>query len=276
MIEVSGLSSSIRNVRILDGLTFAVRPGEFVALVGPNGAGKTTLLKHLNGLLKPSSGTVSVTGRDTRKTKTSELARRVGFLFQNPDQQILCPTVREELSFGLRHCGIPSDEWASRVEAASGLMDLADSLDADPLMLPRSRRQRVAFASVLATGPDVLVLDEPTSAQDEAETRRIMETARGLVSGGKSVILVSHDMDLVAEYATRVLLLVDGRLEADCSPGELFCREDLLARANLVSPGLYRLASALGVTGCPGATGATLTVDSLADIIESRAAKEGQ
>jgi energy-coupling factor transport system ATP-binding protein len=265
MIEVSGISTSLKKNRILNDISFKVRPGEFVALVGPNGAGKTTLLKHLNGLLKPDSGSVTVCGRDTRKSKTSELARLVGFLFQNPDQQILCQTVRDEISFGLKYCGIPHDEWEDRIRESASLVALGDKLDADPLLLTRSRRQRVALASVLATEPSVLVLDEPTSAQDESETIRIMEVAEAYVARGNTVILVSHDMDLVARYAKRILLLVKGKIEADCTPAEFFTQKELLVRAHLVEPGVFALASALGYPEASIAE--SLTVEALADFV---------
>lgn len=290
MIGIENLLASIRKAEILSGISARVGAGEFVALVGPNGAGKTTLLKHLNGLLKPTAGTVTVGGADTKRTKTSELARRVGFLFQNPDQQILCASVREEISFGLKHCGVPKDEWDARIASATALTGLSDKLDADPLLLTRSRRQRVALASVLATKPDILVLDEPTSAQDDAETRRVMEIALGLTRERKTVILVSHDMELVARYATRVLVLVGGRLVADCAPDSLFADAQLLKKAALTKPGLYRLADALDfpvgenrAVGGYRAEGAVmagddarLSIAALADFVESgRASRDG-
>lgn len=274
MIRVERLSASVRKTPILRDLSFSVKPGEFVALVGPNGAGKTTLLKHLNGLMKPTAGNVSVCGLDTRRARTSELARRVGFLFQNPDQQILCATVREEIAFGLRHCGIPRAEWDARIAEAAARADLSAKLDADPLMLTRSRRQRVALASVLATDPEVLVLDEPTSAQDEAETTRVMELARELARRGKAIVLVSHDMDLVARYADRALVLVSGKLEANCSPAELFADGDLLSRAMLSAPPIVRLASSLGLDLPVSGGDRAILIRSLADQIAALARRE--
>jgi len=274
MIEVSGISTSLKKTRILNDISFKVHPGEFIALVGPNGAGKTTLLKHFNGLLKPDSGSVTVCGRDTSKSKTSELARLVGFLFQNPDQQILCQTVHDEIAFGLKYCGIPHAEWEDRIKQSAALVGLGEKLDADPLLLTRSRRQRVALASVLATEPAILVLDEPTSAQDESETIRIMEVAEAYVARGNTVFLVSHDMDLVARYAKRILLLIQGRIEADCSPAEFFAKRELLARAHLVEPGIFSLASALGYPKASIAE--SLTIDALADFICASDKKDGK
>lgn len=273
MIRLTNVSTSMRRTEILHDISFSARAGEFVALVGPNGAGKTTLLKHLNGLVKPTTGTVSVCGIDTRRAKTSALARHVGFLFQNPDQQILCPSVREELRFGLRHCGVPKETWDARIEEAARLTDLSSKLDSDPLMLTRSRRQRVALASVLATDPEILVLDEPTSAQDERETERIMGIARELRGRGKTIILVSHDMELVSRYADRVLVLIDGRIALDGSPGEAFSNEGLLARAHLSMPGLYRASKALNleIPECAAADPVALMADSIERLIRKEA-----
>ncbi len=264
MIRITNLFAAIRKTEILHDISVNIEKGEFVALVGPNGAGKTTFLKHLNGLLKPISGTVEIAGASTKKAKTSELARRVGFLFQNPDQQILCQTVREEIAFGLKHCGVPKAEWEARIAEAAALTGLEEKLDADPLLLTRSRRQRVALASVLATKPEILVLDEPTSAQDEAETTRIMDIARSLAAGGTTVILVSHDMELVSKYASRALVLIGGKIVADRTPAELFADEAILSRAALSCPGLHRLSRAFGFD----ATRADVSVEALADHIE--------
>jgi len=274
MIRLTGVSATIRKAKILHDVSFSVRAGEFVALVGPNGAGKTTLLKHLNGLLKPTAGTVTVCGIDTRRAKTSALARHVGFLFQNPDQQILCPTVREELRFGLRHCGIPKETWDERIESAARATDLSAKLESDPLMLTRSRRQRVALASVLATDPEILVLDEPTSAQDERETERIMRIARGLCGRGKTIILVSHDMELVSKYADRVIVLIDGRIALDGRADQAFSNGDLLARAHLSMPGLYRVANALNLGIPERVSGDIDPVTLLADKIDRMIRKE--
>lgn len=269
-IDIQGLSARIRKTQILSDLSFKAGSGEFIALVGPNGAGKTTLLKHLNGLLKPSQGRVLVGGLDTRRAKTSLLARKVGFLFQNPDRQILCSTVKAEIEFGLKHCGIKAEEWPSRIASACAMVGLAAETSADPLMLPRNQRQRLALASVVATDPDILVLDEPTSAQDERETLRVMDLAKGLCKKGKLVILVSHDMEIVSRYASRVLALIDGRLSFDGAPEALFSDSGLLAKARLLMPGLTRLSLALGIGAPPRGQ---LNLDHIADTLEQRVAE---
>jgi len=247
MIQVRELVARAGAFEILKGIDLDIVPGEFVALLGPNGAGKTTLIKHFNGLRVPSAGSVVVDGMDTRRVKTSRLARSVGFLFQNPDHQIISNRVDDEIAFGLKQTGIPEAERGERVREAAATLGLAELLDADPFTLSRAFRQRVALASVLALRPKVLVLDEPTSSQDERGSTMIMEVARELNAGGTTVILVSHDMELVARYARRALVLVDGRLVADRSVHALFRDTQLLNAAGLSMPGAYRLAAALGI-----------------------------
>jgi energy-coupling factor transport system ATP-binding protein len=247
MIKIENLHYSAWKTEILRGIGLSVRAGEFIALVGPNGAGKTTLLRHINGLRKPASGTVRVNGLDTRKARTSELARTVGFLFQNPDHQIISNRVRDEIRFGLKHTGVAHAQRDERVLEAAASVGLEELLDSDPFTLPRPLRQRVALASVLALRPRILVLDEPTSAQDENGALMIMNIARTLNIQGVTVILVSHDMELVARYARRAVALGDGRVGFDGSPHELFSADEPRELAGLTTPGAYRMTGALGL-----------------------------
>lgn len=264
MIEIRNLTARVRKAELLHDISCTIDDGQLVALLGPNGAGKTTLLKHLNGLMKPSSGSVLINGMDTRKTKTSVLAREVGFLFQNPDRQILCSTVYDELCFGLKHCDVAKTEWEERIQHAAADCSLSALLQEDPILLPRSLRQRVALASVLAVQTGILVLDEPTSAQDEKETQRLMKLVMQLVEKGRTVVLVSHDMELVARYADRVLVLIEGTLHADCPVGQFFNNTSLLEQASLKVPGLYRLASKLNLEPF---SGKGFNASALADMI---------
>ncbi len=247
MIHIEGLVARAGAFEILKGIDLDIESGEFVALLGPNGAGKTTLIKHFNGLRVPSAGSVMVDGMDTRRVKTSRLARSVGFLFQNPDHQIISNRIDDEIAFGLKQTGIPEPERGERVREAAAILGLEGLLDADPFTLSRALRQRVALASVLALRPKVLVLDEPTSSQDERGATMVMEIARELNAGGTTVIFVSHDMELVARYARRALVLVDGRILADRSVHALFRDTQPLNAAGLSMPGAYRLAATLGI-----------------------------
>lgn len=252
IIKISGLRCRVGRVELLKGIDLSVQTGEFLALVGPNGAGKTTLLRHINGLHRPSAGSVTVNGQDTRHARTSELARAVGFLFQNPDHQIISNHLKDEIRFGLKHTGVPHPQWEERIHEAAESVELSHLLDSDPFTLSRSMRQRVALASVLALRPRILVLDEPTSAQDERSATRIMETALRLNGSGVTVILVCHDMELVSSYATRAVVLMEGKIVSDSPVHDLFRNDNTMERAGLSKPGAYRISDALGLKIDPG------------------------
>jgi len=228
----------------ISNITFAVRPGEFVALIGANGAGKSTASKMVNGLLRPSAGTVRVFGTDTAGVKISALARHVGYLFQNPDRQICQQTVGGEIRFGLQVLGFEPSEIDARTARACETFDL--DVAANPFALSRGERQRVALASVLAVAPEILVLDEPTTGLDARESRAVMEYIAGLNREGRTtVIMVSHDMDAVAAYASRALVLADGELVADAPVDHVLRDTEVMRRASLVPPQIHELSARL-------------------------------
>lgn len=229
---------SIRNI------TFAVRPGEFVALIGANGAGKSTASKMVNGLLRPGAGTVRVFGADTAGLRTSALARHVGYLFQNPDRQICQQTVGGEIRFGLQVLGFDHAEIEQRTARACETFGL--DAGANPFALSRGERQRVALASVLAVAPEILVLDEPTTGLDARESLAVMEHIARLNRDGRTtVIMVSHDMDAVATYASRALVLADGQLVADAPVDHVLRDPAVMHRASLVPPQIHELSARL-------------------------------
>ena len=214
MIDFQNVSFSYSSGASLRDVSFHIGRGEFVALVGENGAGKSTLSKLVNGLLKPLQGSVTVKGLDTRTTRTSEYARFLGFLFQNPDRQICCGTVAEELKFGLGLLGISQEEQEKR--CARLLEEFGFSGSQDPFSLSRGERQRLALAGLLAVEPEVLILDEPTTGMDYRECMQLMERVRELNrEQGATVLMVCHDMEVVRDFARRVLVLSGGRLLAD-------------------------------------------------------------
>lgn len=227
---------------ILNCLNFSIKKGEFVAIIGQNGAGKTTLLKQFNGLLKPAVGRVLVNGLDVSKTKTSELAKHIGFLFQNPDHQIFCPTVYEEIAFGLKNTGRGREEIDKLVRKAAEKVGLESSLAIEPFTLSKGQRQRVALASVLAMETDVLVLDEPTTGQDYREGIEIMELVADLNRQGKTIIMVTHDMELVARYAQRTVILKAGTVIEDGLVHSVLCSTEKLSASYLDSTQIYLLA----------------------------------
>jgi len=232
--------------RALRGVDLRIWAGEFLAVLGPNGSGKTTLARHLNGLLRPTAGRVLVRGRDTREATTAELAATVGYLFQDPNHQLVSRTVREEIAVGPRARGLPEAEARARAEEVMERLGLASIAQEHPLHLTLADKQRVAIASVVALDPAALVLDEPTTALDARETEGLLALLRDLRSEGRTVVLITHDMELVVE-ADRCLVLAEGRVVFDGPPRALFADDGLLGRASLEPPQVARLARILGV-----------------------------
>ncbi len=233
----------------LNGVSLRIGAGEFLALIGPNGSGKTTLAKHCNGLLRPESGRVLVAGQDTRATQVGQLARTVGYAFQNPDHQLFLPSVAEELAYGPRNLGLRGPELRARVEEALERFGLAELRNRHPTLLGRGLRQLVAIAAVYALSPRLLILDEPTCGLDGQATGRLMATLEELVAEGRSVLLITHDLRLVAEHARRVVLVHEGRILGDGPPREILTDEALLARAGMVPPTIARLSRDLSRYG---------------------------
>jgi energy-coupling factor transport system ATP-binding protein len=230
----------------LKDINLHVNPGEMVAVIGQNGAGKSTLLRQLNGLSKPTRGTVTVAGLDTKTATVSEMAKHIGYLFQNPDHQIFCQTVSEEIQFGMKNFGVPEDEMNKRTEEIAELLDLSGKLASHPFTLSRGERQRTALAGVLAVRPKVLVLDEPTTGQDYRECIKIMDIVADINAKGTTVLMVSHDMEVVCDYARRIILMLDGKIIADGKAADILRRKDELAGTGLKPPQIIELALTLG------------------------------
>ena len=200
MIEFKNVSASYDGeLAVLNDVSFTVNNGDFVAFVGTNGAGKSTTMRLVNGLLKPTSGEVLIDGVPTTSLKTSELARRIGFLFQNPDRQICCNTVREELMFGFKALGEEGSEAEARVDAM--IERFGFDADAEPYLLNRGTRQLLALASIIVLAPPTIILDEPTTGLDFRECVKVMDVVRELNENGTTVIMVCHDMEVVGDFA---------------------------------------------------------------------------
>ena len=235
MIEFKDVHASYdAALPILKGVSFAVERGEFVAFVGTNGAGKSTTMRLVNGLLKPDSGQVLVDGVPTTELKTSELARTVGFLLQNPDRQICCNTVREELLFGFKALGMEGPEADARVDAL--IEDFGFDPNEDPFLMNRGARQLLALASIVVLAPPVVVLDEPTTGLDYRECVKVMDIVGRMHEGGATVIMVCHDMEVVADYAERCIVMSDGAVVDDGPTFEVLRNRATLERASLVPP----------------------------------------
>ena len=224
-------------------MCFEVRAGEYVGVVGPNGGGKSTLVRLLNGLLIPSSGAVRIADRDPA-AEPFEVRRKVGVLFQNPENGLVAPFVEDDVAFGLENLGVPREEMRERVDHALRATGLAGYERREPHTLSGGEKQRVALAGLLAVEPGVLVLDEPTSMLDAAGRREVLERLERLRKV-KTVVHVTHHLEELLD-ADRVLILNGGRLMADVSPQRLFSEADLMRENRLVPPPLLRLSSELG------------------------------
>ncbi|MCR8907818.1 energy-coupling factor transporter ATPase [Thermophilibacter sp. ET337] len=246
-------------------LSFDARPGEIVGVVGQNGAGKTTLTKLLNGLLKPASGEVLVAGLDTRDTPTSRLAAHVSTLFQNPDRQLCKDTVLDEVAFGLELTGVGAGEARERARSVAERFGLP--LDAAPFSLSRGQRQMVALASVVVMEPEVVLLDEPTSGLDYRECMTVMETVREMAEKGCAVVMVCHDMEVVSDFAERVIVMADGRILGQGPADQVFADAGLMARADVEAPQVVRLAAELARDVSPAFAGASQVSD-IVDTVE--------
>jgi energy-coupling factor transport system ATP-binding protein len=245
--------TALRNVSL------RICEGEFVAVMGRNASGKTTLVKHINGLLKPTKGKVVVTGIDTRKATIAQLSRKVGFIFQNPNDHIFADTVEDEIAFILKNRGLGHDEVAERVDEILRMFALVGFRKRYPRSLSGGERQRVAMASILVARPEILILDEPTRGMEYRLKSELMRFLNSYRERGNTVVLVTHDVETVAEYADRVILLSEGRIVVDGN------KRDVLSRALFFSPQINRLVQAFEKYGVPNNI---LTVDEALKILK--------
>ena len=237
MITVKDVYFTYPNdVEALKGVSLTIHDGEFVAIMGQNGAGKTTLVKQFNGLLKPTQGEVSVDGTSTRDTSVARLARDVGFVFQNADNQLFCETVEDEVAFALRNFGFKEATLEKRVTWALNLLGLTEYQKTSPFMLSGGERKRVALASVLAWDPKVVVMDEPTIGQDYEQKEKLRQFIVQLNSQGKTVVVVTHDVEFVAECNPRIILMAEGKIIADGVGKAVLTNLENLNQASIVPP----------------------------------------
>lgn len=234
--------------------------GESAAIIGQNGAGKTTTVKLMNGLLLPSKGEVIVDGQRTSDSTTAKIARKVGYVFQNPDDQIFQDTIYNEIAYGPLKAKCSREEVKRRVEKAAALCGLTEHLEEHPYNLPYSKRKFVTIAAVIAMDTKVIILDEPTAGQDRWSTELLGRIIDQLVKENKTVITITHDMEFVASQFKRVIVMADKRKQTEDEPGNIFWNEELLKLSHLKQPYICQLARLLGY-------GDVLTID---DLLERR------
>ncbi len=227
----------------LKNIDLTIKNGEFVAIIGQNGSGKTTLIKNMNGLHKPTKGSVIVGGEHIKNQLVSDMAHYVGYVFQNPSHQIFSDTVEDELAFGPRNLGwddVIVEELVTRALNEVGLTQWRKTM---PFMLGRGQMQSLAIASILSMDPRVLIIDEPTTGLDWRECIRVMELVKKLNENGRTIIMTTHNMNLVSLYAKRVVVLRHGEKILDGTTEEVFRETEILKSAYIKPPQVYRLLS---------------------------------
>ena len=255
IIEVENLSYIYPDgTKALRGIELKINDGDFVAIIGPNGSGKTTLVKHFNGLLKSTEGKVTVSKYDASKTSLNELAKHIGYCFQNPDHQLFCTTVNEEIAFGLKNLRLPANEIEERVKKVLKIVGLEKYKDMHPFFLGKGLRQRLAVAAVLAMESEIIVVDEPTTGQDYEMCKEIMILLDKLNKMGKTIIIITHDMKLVSKYCKRAIVMVEGKVIADDDPKNIFSDSDIMKSAQIEPPQIVKFSLLLSPSTTPALT----------------------
>lgn len=247
LVEVKNVSFTYPNGFVaVDGISFKVEKGENIAIVGQNGAGKTTTVKMLNGLTKPTSGDILVDGKNTREYTTAQIARTVGYVFQNPDDQIFNNSVYKEIEYGLKRMKLSKEERERRIADAAALTGMDRYLDQNPYDLPLSVRKFVTIASVIAADCEVMIFDEPTAGQDLAGLERLSHLIKELTARGKALITITHDMEFVAENFERLIIMCNKKIVADGRTEEVFYYKDIMNDAKLKQPCVVEISDRIG------------------------------
>ena len=267
VLSFQNVSFSYNETANVKNLNVNIHKGDFTAIIGSNGAGKSTFSKLCNGLLKPSAGDVLVLDKNTKKEKVSNLAKHIGFLFQNPDRQICCGTVREEIAFSLRNNKVPEAEIKTRVE--NTIKEFGFNGDTEPFNMSRGQRQRLCLACLIALNPEILILDEPTTGLDYRECMEVMEKIRQLNENGTTVIMVCHDMEVVLDFAKKIIVMNRGEILGEGPTRKVLSDDTLLNKARLLPPQIAQVAKLLG----PGFEGIFTDDELIARIKETKEAK---
>lgn len=224
------------NVTAINDVSLTINKGEIVGIIGQNGSGKTTLVKHFIGLLKPTKGKVYIDGQDTKPLKVQQLAAKVGYVYQNPNHQLFARSVQDELEFGPRNLGFSEEEIAERAEQAVEFFHLEDLREMHPYRISFPLRKLVGMASIYTMKPEVFILDEPTTGQDNITTQTVYRLIKRLNEEGATVLCVSHDMILLSEVVERLLVLRDAKLIMDGTPREVFSNHEIMSSTHLTPP----------------------------------------
>lgn len=244
VLEFKDVCFSYNETANVKNLNVKIEKGDFTAIIGSNGAGKSTFSKLCNGLLQPSHGDVFVLGENTQRKKVSALAKHIGFLFQNPDRQICCNTVEEEIAFSLKNNGLSNEEIKKKVETTVREFEFDPKVE--PYNMSRGQRQRLCLACLIALNPEILILDEPTTGLDYRECMEVMNRIRQLNENGTTVIMVCHDMEVVLDFAKSVIVMNRGEILAQGETRTILSDNELLEKARLLQPQIAATCTILG------------------------------
>jgi energy-coupling factor transport system ATP-binding protein len=258
------------NVNALEDVSIRLNRGEFVGIIGQNGAGKTTLVKNIIGLLKPSSGKVLIDDKVTADEMVEEMAQNIGLVLQNPDAQLFAMSVEEEVAFGPTNMGFSEEEITKQVDLAISATGMDEFREVYPFNLSFGDRRKLSVAAVVSMNPDILIFDEPTTGQDFKGRRELADIARNLNERGRTVMMITHDMDLIAEYTRRLIVMGNGRVLLDGPTEEVFQQVDILAETFIEPPQVTQLAQSLASFGVPGEI---LVVNELCQLLKKEVGK---
>lgn len=266
LLQVKNLCFSYDEKPVLQQINVTICRGERIAVMGSNGAGKSTFFLNLNGVLQPDSGEILLEGKTLKKKDFKELHRRVGFVFQDADSQIIASNVKAEISFGPMNLGLSKEEVRNRVAAAIEYMGLSRLADRAPQYLSGGEKKRVSIADILAMETEVLIFDEPMAALDPVNTQNVESILKRLHGDGKTLLIATHDVDFAYRYADRILVFSEGGIIADGTPQEVFHRKEIMERAHLKAPAVMTVWEALEQKGfVKKGTGYPVTAEELVE-----------
>lgn len=268
MLELKNVNFSYKSQHAAtSNVSLQIKSGEFLAVVGRNGSGKTTLTRLIMSLIKPKNGEILFDGQSTKKSSAADMARYIGYVFQNPDRQFFRETAAQEVAYGPEQLGYTAAEITVLVNdalAATGLLSLANAY---PQTLSKGQKQRLAIASALAMQPKLLILDEPTSGQDAQEQTDLMELLVKLNKSGKAILIITHDMELVAAYPQRVIVMDSGTIAFDGSVAEFFANNHQLVNWGLTEPAALKISRGITELGIESTTSISDLSNSLITLI---------
>lgn len=249
-LEINNVSFEYsNNFKALDNVSLSIRRGEKVAIIGQNGAGKTTLAKLINGLFKPNKGEILINNESTINKTTAQIARTIGYVFQNPDDQIFNSDVYSEIEYGPKEIGMPEDMINEKIMEVSKLLEIDRYLKENPYNLPFSTRKLVTIASLVSMDIDAIILDEPTAGQDHNGMRILSNLINYLQSNNKTVITITHDMEFVVKNFDRVVAMANKKIIADESKRKVFWDYEVISKSNVKQPYISELAKDVGLKG---------------------------